>query len=60
MFRADLILKPVSRIILAMAKQNGARIYLPDKIKQFASIGVRGQIEIFDFTSSSHFAATGA
>ena len=49
MARADLFLKPLARIISAVAEQDCARRNLPDKLQQIPAVRMRGQIEIQHF-----------
>ena len=49
MARADLLLKPAARIVVAVAQQNRARRNPSDKIQQVLAVGVRRQVKILNF-----------
>src|SRR5205085_6516498 len=59
MARPNLFLEPISRFIFPVTEQDGARIDLAHKHEQLASIRMRGEIEVTNFTQTGHLSTTG-
>src|SRR6185312_7734352 len=57
---ADLVFEPVAGVVIAVAEEDGAWVYLADKVQELIAVGVGGEVEFLDLAFAGGGAAAGA